>query len=315
MGKIEETILVFFQRFLVGPMTETRRAIEVPNHMSRQFFDVLEQPGGIEFPRALDADVLEEVRKLRIVVGPHKVGPLLRMVDRQEMDRADDSVRSHRVDDVLRVRSRARVVIDLGTDRKAHTTSQAFADHGGVSYVNTGSLRCSVEIARVGELQCAPHGVHGARVFERQIVDVIRDHEKARRISPAGMVEPQKEHAGRICDRPFLGKGTMLALRMTVDVGDRRYTRVAQRSTSFTPRGIQADGFVPTRGFEDSGVRPSTHGTSVSAMISIPFFITSNDIDGFESLPAAMACAGRYGRCTRPTMAGGTAFSVSANIS
>ena len=42
------------------------------------------------------------------------------------------------------------------------------------------------------------------------------------------MEEPQKEHARGISDRPFLSVRFVLALRVAVNVRDRRNSRVAQ---------------------------------------------------------------------------------------
>jgi hypothetical protein len=63
-----------------------------------------------------------------------------------------------------------------------------------MGYVDAGGLGRAVKIACVRELERAPYSMHGAGVFERQIVDVVGHHDKARRITPAGMVEPQKQH-------------------------------------------------------------------------------------------------------------------------
>ncbi len=149
------------------------------------------------------------------------------MVDRQEMDRADDRIGAHRVDDVLGVGPVARVVVDLRTDRVAHAPAQAFRHDGGVLHVDAGRLGGAVQVAGVRELEGAPDQVDRGRIFEGEVVDVIGDHHEAGSAPPASVVEPQEQHARRVRDRPLLGKGLVLALGMTVGVGNRLQTRVA----------------------------------------------------------------------------------------
>ncbi len=84
------------------------------------------------------------------------------MVDREEVDRADHAVGTHRIDDVLRVGPAARVVVDLGADREAHAAAQPFGDDGRVRHVDAGRLGRAVEVAGRGEFERAPHGVTAA---------------------------------------------------------------------------------------------------------------------------------------------------------
>ena len=100
----------------------------MPDDVRRQLLDVVEELGGVELPQFLGADELVESRELVVVEGPRPVGAFLRMVDRDEVDGADDAVGPHRVDDVLRVGPRARIVVDLGADREAHAAPQTLGD-------------------------------------------------------------------------------------------------------------------------------------------------------------------------------------------
>ena len=86
--------------------------------------------------------------------------------------------------------------------------------------VDAGGLGGAVEIAGLRELERAADRCDRAGILEREVVDVIGDHQEARRAAPAGMVEPQKEHPRRICDRPLLGERPVLALGVAVNVGD-----------------------------------------------------------------------------------------------
>ena len=96
---------------------------------------------------------------------------------------ADDAVGTHRVDDVLRVGPRARIVVDLGADREAHAAPQPFGDDRRVRDVDAGGFGRAVQIAGMREFERAAYGVHGAGVFERQVVDVVGHHQEARRCS------------------------------------------------------------------------------------------------------------------------------------
>ena len=165
------------------------------------------------------------------------------------MNRADDAVGSHRLDDILRVGARARIVIDLGPDREAHAAPQAFRNDRRVRDVDAGGFGGSEKVAGLGELERSPHGVDGARIFERQIVDVIGDHQKPRRLAAARVVEPKEEHARRIRDRTLLGVGPVFALRVAVNVGNRRDPRIAQEDVQSPPslRLASSPGSPPSR--------------------------------------------------------------------
>ena len=136
-------------------------------------------------------------------------------------------VGAHRVDDVLRVGPRARIVVDLGADRIAHPAPQALADDRGVRHVDAGGLGGAVEVARLGELERAADEIDGGRVLEGEVVHVVGDHQEARVPAPARMVEPQEQHPRRERQRPFLGVRFVLALGVAVRVGDREEARVA----------------------------------------------------------------------------------------
>ena len=139
------------------------------------------------------------------------------MVDRQEVDRADQAVGPHRVDDVLRVGSGARVVVDLGADREAHAPAQALGDDGRVAELDAGGFGRAVEVARLGELERAADEIDGGRILERQVVDVIGDHHEARlsraarRDRTTGTASAPNTGSGaprqRACVRPWRARG------------------------------------------------------------------------------------------------------------
>ena len=104
--------------------------------------------------------------------------------------------------------------------------------------VDAGGFGGTVQIAGVRELKSATDRVDRAGIFERQIVDVIAHHHKTRRTAAACVIEPQEQHPRGIRNRPLLRKRPVLALGVAVNVGDDGNASVAQRSTSFTPRGI-----------------------------------------------------------------------------
>ena len=145
----------------------------------------------------------------------HRVG------DRDEVHRANDGVRPHRVDDVLRVGSRARVVVDLGSDRVAHPAAQPFAHDGRVADVDVRRLGCAVEIAGLGKLERPAHQIDRRRILEGQVVHVVGDHEEARITAPRGMVEPQEQHPRRQRERALLSVRLVLAFGVAVRIGDR----------------------------------------------------------------------------------------------
>ena len=90
------------------------------------------------------------------------------MLDRDEVDRADQAVGPHRVDDVLRVGPGARIVVDLGADRVAHPAAQPFGDDLRVPDVDVGGLGRAVEVAGLREFERAAHEIHRGRILERQ---------------------------------------------------------------------------------------------------------------------------------------------------
>ncbi len=189
-GRVEHLILVALEGRFLGPVAEDRRDVEVADDVPGQPFDRVEQGRHVEFPRALDADVIEERDELRIVERPVVVRALGRMFDRDEVDRADQAVGTHRVDDVLRVGAAARVVVDLGADRVAHAAAQPLGDHRRVPDLDPGRLGRAVEVAGRGQLQRAAHQIDRRRVLEGQVVHVVADHEETRAAAPAGVEEP-----------------------------------------------------------------------------------------------------------------------------
>ena len=96
----------------------------------------------------------------------------------------------------------------------------------------------AVEIAGLGEFQRAAHRVDGSGILERQVVDVVGHHQEARQTAPARVVKPQKQHTRGVRYGALLRVEFVFALGVPVDVGDGGDAWVAQRSTSFTPRGI-----------------------------------------------------------------------------
>ena len=95
--------------------------------------------------------------------------------------------------------------------------------------VYPGRFGGTVEVAGLRQLQRAPHGVDRARILEREIVGVVGHHQEAGRRTAASVKEPKEKHPGGIRDGTLLGKRSVLALGMAVDVGDGRDTWVAQR--------------------------------------------------------------------------------------
>lgn len=234
----EHLVFVVFEMLGRGPVSERRGQVEVADHVARQLFYVVQQLGDVELPGFFGSDVLEEVRELGVVDLPRPIRAFFRVIDRNEVHRADNAVRAHRFDDVLRVRPRARVVVHLGADRKTHAATQGIGDDGSVCDVDACGFGGAVEIAGVREFKSATDRVNRAGIFERQIVDVIAHHHETRRTAPACMIEPQEQHPRGIRNRPLLRKRPVLALGVAVNVGDDGNASVAQRSTSFTPRGI-----------------------------------------------------------------------------
>ena len=145
-----------------------------------QFLEVVDQLGHVEFPKLVSADHFVELAELLIIEGPEPIGAFLGMLDRDEVHRPDDSIRAHRVDDVLRIGTRAGIVIHFGTDRKAHTAAQPLGHDGRVGQVDARRLGGAEQVAGLSQFQGAANGIDRARVLERQIVCVVGDHQEAR---------------------------------------------------------------------------------------------------------------------------------------
>ncbi len=158
--------------------------------------------------------------------GQFQFGPCDRMIDGQEVHRADHAVGLHRIDDVLRVGPRARVVIDLGADRIAHPAPQPFRDDRGVADLDAGGFGRAVEIAGLREFECPAHEIDRGRILEREVVHVVGDHHEARPAAAACVVEPKKQHPRRQRDRTLVAKRLVFALSVPVDIWYRVYARI-----------------------------------------------------------------------------------------
>ena len=210
--------------------------------------------------------------ELGIVERPIPVRSVYRMVDRQEVYRPDHAVGLHRIDDVLRIGPRARIVIDLGADRVAHPAPQTFRDDRSVADLDAGGLGSAVEVAGLGEFERAAHEIDRGRVFERQVVHVVGDHHEARPPAPAGVIEPEEQHARRERDRTLVAKRLVLALGVPVYVWYRVYARVvfdvivqvvvfrgdsATRRNAFASLAEPLPGHPPGRRQADGSGRPT----------------------------------------------------------
>ena len=147
VGDVEHPILVLFELLLGRPAAERGRDVEVADDVRRQLLEVVEQLGDVEFPQLVGADDLVELGELLVVERPEPIGALFRMVNRNEMHRADDPVGAHRVDDVLRVGPGARIVVDLGADRESHAAPQSFGNDRRVRDVHAGRLGGTEQVA------------------------------------------------------------------------------------------------------------------------------------------------------------------------
>ncbi len=226
VGNVEHAILILVELLLSGPSAERGRGVEVPDDVGRKSLEVVDELRNVQFPELLRAHDLVERRELLVVEGPQPIRTLLRMLDRDEVHRPDDAVGPHRVDNVLCVRPRTRIVVHLRPDREAHTAPQPLRNEAGVSDVNAGRLGGAEQIAGLGQLQSAAHRVDGSRILEGQIVRVIGDHQETRRSPAACMIEPEEQHPRGVCDGTLLGIGAMLTLGMTVNVRNGRYPRI-----------------------------------------------------------------------------------------
>ena len=179
MADIEQAILVVLERLLGRPSPERRRNVEVPGDVRRQFLEIVEQLGGVEFPERLGANRFVKVDELLTVKGPRPVGPFFRMLDRNEMHRADNSVGAQCVNDILCVGARARIVIHLSADRKSHAPAQPLRDDRGVRRVDAGRFGRTDQVARLCQLERPANRGDRSGILECQIVGVVRDHQKA----------------------------------------------------------------------------------------------------------------------------------------
>ena len=189
-ARLDQLIFVGRKNFVAGPVPELRGNVEVADDLARQLVDRVEQRRHVQFPGFLDPDDVEDVLELGVVERPLPARPVVGVIDRQKVHGANHSVGLHRVDDILRVRPAARVVVDLGADRVVHPLAQPLGNDRGVAQLDTGRLGGAVEVAGRGEFERAPHQVDGCRIFERQVVHVVGDHHEARRAAPAGVKEP-----------------------------------------------------------------------------------------------------------------------------
>ena len=226
-GDIEHLVFVAFERRVVGPVAEDRRDVEVADDVAGQPLEGVEQHAHVELPGLFGADLVVEPGKFGIIERPIPVGAVDGVLDRDEMDRADEAVGPHRIDDVLGVGPCARIVVDLGADREAHAAAQAFRDDLGVHDVDVGGLGGAVQIAGLGQFEGAPDEVDRGRIFERQRIHVVGDHQKTRISAPAGVEKPQEQHARRQGQGTFLGVGLVFALGVAVDIRDGVHARVA----------------------------------------------------------------------------------------
>ena len=208
-------------------MAEDRRYVEVPDDVAGEPLECVEQHAHVELPRLIGADVFVERRELRVIEGPVPIGPVHRMVDRDEVHRSDQPVGAHCLDDVLGIGPGARIVVDLGADRVAHSAPQAFRDHLGVPDVDVGRLGSTVEVAGLGQFERAPHQIHRRRILERQRIHMVGDHHEARVAPAARVIKPQEQHASREGKRAFLGIRLVFAFGVSVNIGDSCHARVA----------------------------------------------------------------------------------------
>ncbi len=181
------------------------------------------------------------------------------------MHGADHPVGPHRVDDVLRVRAGARIVVDLGADGEAHAAAQPLRNDRRMRNVDARGFCGAVQVAGFGEFERAPHRVHRARILERQIIDVIADHHEARRSAPARMVEPEEQHA-RANTRSAVPR-KMACARLSRARERREWRRCEGRSAFYflySARDPQLRSLCAPAAAPRSGVRCSTHGTTVS---------------------------------------------------
>ncbi len=218
---IDQLVFILIEFGVFGPIAEFRRDVKMPDDVPGKFLDRFEQRRHVELPDFLGSDVSIELLELGVVERPLITGAQLGMLDRQEVHRANHRVRAHRVDDVLRVGTAARVVVDLSADRVAHATTQPFGDDGGVTDLDAGRLGGAVEIAGVREFEGTAHEIDGGRIFEGEVVHVVGDHHEARGTTHASVIKPEEKHPRGVWDRALLGVRLVLAFGVTVDVGNR----------------------------------------------------------------------------------------------
>ena len=225
-ARVEQGVFVAVEGCIVRPMSEQRRNVEVAHDIARQPLDRVEQRRHIQLPGARRTDELENTAELGVVERPIPVRSMYRMVDRQKVYRPDHAVGLHRIDDILSIGPRARIIIDLGADRVAHPAPQAVRDDRSVADLDAGGLGSAVEVAGLGEFEGASHEIDRGRVFEREVVHVVGDHHEARPPAPAGVIEPKEQHPRRKRDRTLVAKRLVLTLSVPVYVWYRVYARV-----------------------------------------------------------------------------------------
>ncbi len=189
-GGREHPIFVLLELRRIGPRADDGRDVEVADDVAGEPFDRVDQRAHVELPQLIGADRLEVFLELGVVERPGPVLAVDRMRDRDEVHRPDHRVGTHRVDDVLRVGTRARIVVDLGPDRVAHPAPQPFADDGGMANLDARRLGGPVQVAGLRELERAPHEIDRRRILEREVVHVVGDHEETRISAAAGVIEP-----------------------------------------------------------------------------------------------------------------------------
>ena len=113
------------------------------------------------------------------------------------------------------------------------------------------------------------------------------------------MVKPQEQHPRRVRDRTLLGERPVFALGVAVNVGDGGDAWVAQRSTSFTPRGIHiAPAFFASFARFRRAMFDPRHDRFDEYLDA--FFMSSNDIDGLVSRSGRDSLRGQVREVNEP---------------